>query len=128
VSSCLHSSRTNHSHTRTGTKTQENADDDNTDSPHAAIEVKKALLNPIRMLFTFLIISTNPTNSVKFVLEYLNFMNEIVALHWNSTTRYETLSVRSLVGILMGDFIGVRMLSEQGQIGAIQELANKYLK
>ena len=45
-----------------------------------------------------------------------------------SSSRYDTLLVRSLVGILLRDLIGVRMLSEQGQISAIQELANAYLK
>ena len=44
------------------------------------------------------------------------------------SSRYDTLLVRSLVGILLRDLIGVRMLSEQGQISAIQELANAYLK
>lgn len=42
--------------------------------------------------------------------------------------RYEKLLVRTLVGILLRDLVGVRMLSEQGQIAAIQELANVYLK
>ncbi|KAJ7198315.1 clathrin-coated vesicle protein [Mycena pura] len=43
-------------------------------------------------------------------------------------TRYEGLLVRSLVGVLLRDLVGERMLSEQGQIGAIRELANVYLK
>lgn len=45
-----------------------------------------------------------------------------------STLRYEKLLARTLVGILLRDLVGVRMLSEQGQIAAIQELANIYLK
>ncbi|KAL0960465.1 hypothetical protein HGRIS_005508 [Hohenbuehelia grisea] len=68
-----------------------------------------------------------------------HFMNEIIsspANHkYNSAAathsgmaRYEALLSRTLVGILLRDVIGVRMLSEQGQIGAIQELANSYLK
>ncbi|KAF7337120.1 Clathrin-coated vesicle protein [Mycena venus] len=43
-------------------------------------------------------------------------------------TRYEGLLVRTLVGTLLRDLVGERMLSEQGQIGAIRELANVYLK
>ncbi|KAJ7637580.1 clathrin-coated vesicle protein [Mycena polygramma] len=43
-------------------------------------------------------------------------------------TRYEGLLVRTLVGVLLRDLIGERMLSEQAQIGAIRELANVYLK
>ena len=57
-----------------------------------------------------------------------HLMNEIISNPRNSTTRYETLSARELVGILLRDLIGVRMLSEQGQIGAIQELSKSYLK
>jgi len=57
-----------------------------------------------------------------------HLMTEIVSNLRNSTSRYETLLARGLVGILLRDLIGVRMLSEQGQIGAIQELSNSYLK
>lgn len=57
-----------------------------------------------------------------------HIMTEIVSHARNSTTRYETLLVRGLAGILLRDLIGVRMLSEQGQIGAIQELSKSYLK
>jgi len=42
--------------------------------------------------------------------------------------RYESLLTRTLISVLLRDMIGVRMLSEQAQIGAIQELANGYLK
>ena len=42
--------------------------------------------------------------------------------------RYEKLLVRSLAGILLRDLVGVRMLSEQGRIAAIQDLASVYLK
>lgn len=63
-----------------------------------------------------------------FALILSHLMTEIVSSPRNATTRYETLYVRSLVGILLRDLIGVRMLSEQGQINAIQELANAYLK
>ena len=38
------------------------------------------------------------------------------------------LLVQTLIGILLRDLIGVRMLSEQRQISAIQELANAHLK
>ncbi|KAF8074912.1 clathrin-coated vesicle protein, partial [Lyophyllum atratum] len=63
-----------------------------------------------------------------FALIVAHLMTEIVSSPRNASTRYETLLVRSLVGILLRDLIGVRMLSEQGQISAIQELANAYLK
>jgi HEAT repeat-containing protein 5 len=54
-----------------------------------------------------------------------HFMNEITP---QPKTRYEVLLVRKLISVVLRDQIGVRMLSEQGQIGAIQELANSYLK
>ena len=62
-----------------------------------------------------------------FSLIVAHLMLEIVNNPRNST-RYEALLVRSLVGILLRDLIGVRMLSEQGQISAIQELVTAYLK
>jgi hypothetical protein len=63
---------------------------------------------------------------VNFALIVTHLMTEIVTK--NGSTRYETLLMRSLVGILLRDLIGLRMLSEQGQISAIQDLANAYLK
>ena len=53
---------------------------------------------------------------------------DIVPHPRNSTTRYEVLLVRKMVGVLLRDLIGVRMLSEQGQIAAIQELSSSYLR
>lgn len=43
-------------------------------------------------------------------------------------SRAETLVIRRSVGILLRDLIGVRLLTEQGQIGAIRELVSSYLK
>jgi HEAT repeat-containing protein 5 len=57
-----------------------------------------------------------------------HFMTEIVSNPRNTTTRYDTLLIRHLVEIILRDLIGVRMLSEQGQIGAIQELSRSYLR
>ncbi|KXN85059.1 HEAT repeat-containing protein 5B [Leucoagaricus sp. SymC.cos] len=133
-------------------KDQGNADDDAISTPHAAAEVKKALLTPTEMLLHLSNHFNKPHQSRKIRVGIFDFyaalfthlgagwveanfsllvghlLNEIVSLPRNSSTRYETLSVRTLVGILLRDLIGVRMLSEQGQISAIQELANNYLK
>jgi hypothetical protein len=57
-----------------------------------------------------------------------HLMSEIVNASRSSTTRYEVLFIRCLVGVLLRDLIGVRMLSERSQIAAIQELSNVYLK
>jgi HEAT repeat-containing protein 5 len=56
-----------------------------------------------------------------------HFVNEIIG-NKPLTSRYDVLLLRTLIGIVLRDLIGVRMLSEQGQIGAIQELAMSYLK
>lgn len=57
-----------------------------------------------------------------------HLMTDVVSNSRNTTSRHEILFVRTLVGILLRDLIGVRMLSEQAQISAIQELSNAYLK
>lgn len=53
---------------------------------------------------------------------------EIIQTPRSCSSRYEKLLVRKLVEFLLRDLIGSRMLSEQGQIGAIQELSSSYLK
>lgn len=45
-----------------------------------------------------------------------------------AASRHDQLLIRTLIGTVLRDLIGVRMLSEQGQIGAIQELSNSHLK
>ncbi len=57
-----------------------------------------------------------------------HLMNSIVSHPRPVSTRYESLLIRKLVGILLREVIGVRMLTEQGQIGAITELSSSYLK
>ncbi|EKM52639.1 uncharacterized protein PHACADRAFT_186750 [Phanerochaete carnosa HHB-10118-sp] len=57
-----------------------------------------------------------------------HFMTEIVSNPRSTASRYDVLFVRSLVDIVLRDLIGVRTLSEQAQISAIQELSNAYLK
>jgi HEAT repeat-containing protein 5 len=57
-----------------------------------------------------------------------HFMNEFIANPRIVSTRQDRLLIRTLVGTLLRDLIGVRLLSEQGQIAAIQELSGSYLK
>ena len=57
-----------------------------------------------------------------------HLFTEIVCAPRNSSSRYEILMIRKLVGILLRDLIGIRLLSEQGQVSAIQELSRSYLK
>ena len=44
------------------------------------------------------------------------------------STRYEVLTTREVVGLLLRDLIGVRLLSETGQVMAIREWTANYLK
>lgn len=57
-----------------------------------------------------------------------HLVDEIVLPARASSTRHEVLSTRESVGILLRDLIGVRLLSEAGQVMAIREWANNYLK
>lgn len=133
-------------------KDQESADAGISSTPNAISEVTKPTFTPTEM-FGHLSTHFNKSNASRktrigifdfyaalltrlgasfveanFALIVAHLLAEIVNNPRNSSTRYETLLVRSLVGVLLRDLIGVRMLSEQGQIGAIQELANAYLK
>lgn len=91
--------------------------------PSVSRKVRIGIFDFYAALFTHL----GPTFvESNFTLIVAHLMTEIV--NKSKSTRYEILLVRSLVGILLRDLIGLRMLSEQGQISAIQELANAYLK
>jgi len=57
-----------------------------------------------------------------------HFMNEFITNPRITSTRQDRLLVRTLIGALLRDLIGVRLLSEQGQTAAIQELSGSYLK
>lgn len=127
-------------------------DDDPAPNPHVAAEEAKPIMAPTEMfaqlskefnkpqasrktrigIFDFYAAlltrlgSSFVENNYALIVQHL--MTEIVANPRNSTTRYETLMVRTLVGLLLRDLIGIRMLGEQSQIAAIQELSNSYLK
>ena len=57
-----------------------------------------------------------------------HLITEFIANSRNASTRQDGPLVRALVGALLRDLIGVRLLSEQGQIMAIQELSGSYLR
>ncbi|KAG1904032.1 armadillo-type protein [Suillus fuscotomentosus] len=57
-----------------------------------------------------------------------HLMTEIVSYPKNGATRYDKLFIRKLVGALLRELIALRMLTEQGQIVAIQDLSSSYLK
>ncbi|KAH7108306.1 ARM repeat-containing protein [Auriculariales sp. MPI-PUGE-AT-0066] len=57
-----------------------------------------------------------------------HFFTEVVTSMRSTSSRFEILTVRKLVSTLLRDLIAVRMLSEQGQIGAIRELSLAYVR
>lgn len=54
--------------------------------------------------------------------------DELVLPQRSQGSRFEVLTTREAVGLLLRDLIGVRLLSEQGQVMAIREWTNNYLK
>ena len=126
--------------------------DDISSSIHAVAEITKSMLTPNDMLLLLSVQFNKFHGSRKIKIGIFDFyaalltklgasfveshfsliishlVSEIISRPRSGSSRYETLLTRSLVGILLRDLIGVRMLSEQGQISAIQELANAYLK
>ncbi|KIK61652.1 hypothetical protein GYMLUDRAFT_73165 [Collybiopsis luxurians FD-317 M1] len=134
-------------------KKDTDTNDERASSPvQAAAEVTKPMLTPAEM-FNHLSAHFNKSSSSRkvriglfdcyvallnslgatfvensYALIVSHFITEIVSSPRNNTSRYEVLLIRTLVGIILRDLIGVRMLSEQGQIGAIRELSTSYIK
>ena len=125
--------------------------DDISSSMHAAAEITKLLVTPNDMLsllsvqfhrfhgsrktrigmfdiYAALLTKLGASFVESHYSLIISHLAEIISHPRSGSSRYDKLLVRSLVGILLRDLIGVRMLSEQGQISAIQELANVYLK
>lgn len=55
-------------------------------------------------------------------------INEIVVSPRALSTRYEVLATREAAGILLRDLVGMTMLTEAGEVMAIREWANNYLR
>lgn len=132
---------------------KDQGEDDEMPSPAAVTsEAAKTIMTPVEMLSQLSVQFNKPNASRKTRIGIFDFYSALLTTLGSSfvetnyaiivkhlfvevassprslSTRYETLLVRKLVGILIRDLIGVRLLSEQGQIGAIQELSNSYLK
>src|SRR6266702_2182450 len=93
--------------------------------PHTTHKTRVGIFDLYAALFTTLGPTFVETN-YGIIIQHL--MSEVVNAPRSSTTRYEVLFTRRLVGVLLRDLIGVRMLSERSQIAAIQELSKVYLK
>src|SRR5882757_9941836 len=116
--------------------------DDISSSIHAAAEITKPMLTPSDMLsllsvqfhryhssrktrigifdiYAALLIKLGGSFVESHYSLVISHLAEIISNPRSRSSRYDTLLVPSLVGILLQDLIGVRMLSEQGQISAI---------
>ncbi|TCD62248.1 hypothetical protein EIP91_007144 [Steccherinum ochraceum] len=136
-----------------GKKAEEKEDEDMVAAAtHAAAEDLKPIMTPNEMLMQLSVHFNKPQTSQRtrigifsFYLALLtalgadfvernysllveHFMSEIVSNPRSSATRHEILVTRTLVGTVLRDLVGIRMLGEQAQIFAIQELSNSYLK
>ena len=57
-----------------------------------------------------------------------HFFTEIFTVTRPPGARDDSAQMQKLIGVILRDLIGVRLLTEQGQIAAIQELSRSYLK
>nr|ODO00955.1 clathrin-coated vesicle protein [Cryptococcus depauperatus CBS 7855] len=87
--------------------------------PQTPRRLRNAIIDVYATLFTVLgpdYVETRYTEIVKHIME------EIVSRQRGLATSYETLTTREVARILLRDVIGVRLLSESGQITAIREM------
>lgn len=54
--------------------------------------------------------------------------DDLISHPRSQTSRYDVLSTREATGILIRDLMGIRLLSEAGQMMAVREWTNTYLK
>ena len=88
-------------------------------------KLRNALIDVYATLFTSLgsqYVETHYAEIVKHITD------EIVLSHRGQTSRHEILTSREAAGLLLRDLIGVRLLSENGQVMAIREWATTYLR
>ncbi|KAI0668842.1 ARM repeat-containing protein [Trametes maxima] len=140
-------------HAKRGKKNQSPEDDEDASvTPHVTAEEAKPIMTPSEMLlqlsahfnksqasrrtrvgifdFYSALLWHLGTGFVEsnYALVVSHFLTEIATNPRNSGSRYEVLFVRSLIELILRDLVGVRMLGEQAQIAAIQELSSTYLK
>lgn len=130
----------------------EEADSGPTVITSAADNTAKTLLSPVEMLKQLSVPFNRPNSSRKLrnaifdvyatLLSALgagyveshyaeivkHIFEELVVSPRSQSTRREVLSVRNSVGLILRDLIGVRLLTEQGQVAAIRELVGNYIK
>jgi hypothetical protein len=88
-------------------------------------EVRAAIIETYSALFLQLGTKYVELN-YSFIAQHL--LKDLVSHSRNSSSRYEALNIREHCELLLRDVIGTRLLSEQGQVTAVRELANGWLK
>jgi hypothetical protein len=88
-------------------------------------KLRNALIDVYATLFTALGASYVESHYADIVK---HLMHEIVMPQRSQSNRFEILTTREAVGILLRDLIGVRLLSEGGQVMALREWTNSYIK
>lgn len=92
--------------------------------PNTSRRTRNAIIDVHATLFEILGTTFVETHYSE-VVGYL--INDLVLSPKSRQTQFEIMSIRELIGLLLRDLIGVRLLSEQGQISAIRELTGTYL-
>ena len=93
--------------------------------PQAARRLRNAIIDVYATLFSQLGAAYVESHYPEIVK---HLVDEIVLPHRAQSSRFEVLSARDSMGILLRDLIGIRLLSESGQVSAIRDLTSNYLK
>ncbi|WWC58989.1 uncharacterized protein I303_101535 [Kwoniella dejecticola CBS 10117] len=94
--------------------------------PQASRKLRNAIIDIYATLFTALgqdYVEVHYAEIIKHIMDDL-----VIYQRGGQSSRYEILATRESVGLLLRDLIGVRLLSEPGQVAAIRELTTTYLK
>ncbi|KAK4685134.1 HEAT repeat-containing protein 5, partial [Tremellales sp. Uapishka_1] len=93
--------------------------------PQASRKLRNALIDVYATLFTALG-ATYVENHYPEIVKHV--VDDVIVPHRGQSSRYESLATREMVGLVLRDLIGVRLLSEAGQIMAVREWTNNYIK
>jgi len=93
--------------------------------PQSGRKLRNAIIDIYATLFSALGTQYVETHYAEIVK---HLMDELVTPSRNQASRFELLNIRDMTGLLLRDLIGIRLLSEQGQVMAIREWTNTYIK
>ncbi|CAJ0753037.1 4936_t:CDS:10 [Entrophospora sp. SA101] len=131
------------SQTSSGSPTSNSIQDIAADSPKLSVEEMLSILSSIYKKSSTTremraaIIETYSSLFINLGTKYVqvhyatiaqHLLNDLVSNVKSSPSRYDVLNVREHCGLLLRDVIGTRLLSEQGQLTAVRELANGWIK